>query len=715
MKIFNSLLLLFIWLGISNDVFSQVKWEKIASGTWRVEAGCPEKVNLLSELSNRPKLDVINNMSEAKIPIDTNEINFQFVDSKTYLRFPLDKGEHIYGLGLNFKTVEQRGRVLELHMDHYGDTDNGRNHAPVPFFVSSKGYGVFVNTARYLTCYVGTSVSRDSKNPPVVKDRNTDKTWEASPYSDNLEFLIPAQGVELIIFTGKDMLDVVRRFNLYNGGGAMPPKWGLGFWHRTPTLFTSKEVDNEVAEFEKRKYPLSVIGLEPGWMSGAYPCTYEWDTTRFANPKQFVNDLLAKDIKTNVWLNPGIAPKSQLFEDIKPYTASHTQWNGLIADLTIQQAKKLMIDHWRKNIIDNGVSGYKMDENDGYDKWLWPDVALFPSGTSAEQMRQLYGSLMQKITYDDFRCKNQRTYGLVRAGNAGTSSYPYVLYNDYYDHRGFITALINSSFIGVMWTPEVRRSKTSDEWLKRIQTVCFSPLAMINAWADGTKPWSFSDVEKEVHQVMMLRMRLLPYIYTAFANYAFEGIPPVRGMNLEKGYTAQNKVEQGKLDGTKNPYAIAIKKEAKDQFMFGENILVAPMFAGEKERKVILPQGKWFDFYSGKLVGDGEVINVIAENNQIPLFVKDGGIIPMMPAKTKINKEKAPLEIRYYGSKPSKYRLYDDDGETFNYEKGEYTWIEFVVEADKTGKLNGKTIIPKSSRMWSYNGEYIFKFMTSSN
>jgi hypothetical protein len=73
----------------------------------------------------------------------------------------------------------------------------------------------------------------------------------------------------------------------------------------------------------------------------------------------------------------------------------------------------------------------------------------------------------------------------VRAGNAGTSSFPYVIYNDYYNHRDFITALINSSFIGVLWTPEVRASKTSEEWLRRMQTVCFSPVAMLDAWADG--------------------------------------------------------------------------------------------------------------------------------------------------------------------------------------------------------------------------------------
>lgn len=188
-------------------------------------------------------------MGEASLPIEKEEIKFEFIDGKTYLRFPLAKGEKIYGLGLNFKTVEQRGRIMRLHVDHYGGRDNGRTHAPVPFFVSSRGYGAFINSARYLDVYVGTAVRVDSKVPANDTDRNTDRAWSAQPYSDQLDILIPTTGVDLVLFAGKNMLDVVRRFNLYNGGGVLPPKWGLGFWQRTPTLYSDKDVLNEVAEF----------------------------------------------------------------------------------------------------------------------------------------------------------------------------------------------------------------------------------------------------------------------------------------------------------------------------------------------------------------------------------------------------------------------------------------------------------------------------------
>ena len=274
-----------------------------------------------------------------------------------------------------------------------------------------------------------------------------------------------------------------------------------------------------------------------------------------------------------------------------------------------------------------------------------------------------------------YRSENKRTYGLVRAANAGISSYPFVLYNDYYNNRDLITALINSSFIGVLWTPEVRSSNNSEDWIRRIQSVCFSPIAMLDAWASKKNPWSFPEVYDMVKKIVNLRMRLIPYIYTAFADYSFYGTPPVRAMNLEEGYSAETTIIRGKLDDTKNPYNEAIKREVKDQFMIGDNLLVAPLFEGEKERKIILPQGKWYDFYTGEFAGDGEIITVKPELDKIPVYVKDGGIIPLWPELTCIDGGKHPLEIRHYGTKTGCYELYDDDGETFDYEKGEYIRI----------------------------------------
>jgi len=311
--------------------------------------------------------------------------------------------------------------------------------------------------------------------------------------------------------------------------------------------------------------------------------------------------------------------------------------------------------------------------------------------------------------------KNQRTYGLVRANNGGGVSFPYVIYNDYYNHEDFITALINSGYAGVLWTPEARASKTAEEWLRRFQTVVFSPMAMINAWSSGTKPWSYPEVADGVKQMALLRMQMMPYWYTEFAKYHFEGTPPFRGMNTEPGFRHELKAVAS-TDLEESPYLEATTKEIKDQYMAGEYLLVAPLFTGQTTRKVILPRGKWYDFYTGEFVGDGQIITVTPGLDKIPVYVKDGGIIPMMPVRLQAPKtgEKVDLEIRYYGEKPSTYKLYDDDGETFNYEKGEYSWREIKVGRDKKGKMNG-TISAAVKGKPNTIGNVTWRFMTATS
>lgn len=703
-------ILSFSWVGLTQNP----AWEQVAPGIWKSVIGTPDQFDLLKAANVKPNLQALERLGVVDFPLPQSEIVAEISQGKTFLRFPLVHEEQLYGFGLNFKTVQQRGKIVQLHVDHYGGTDNGRTHAPVPFYVSDIGYGVFVNSARYITVYAGTAVRKDSKDAPEPRDRNTDKKWTSKPYSDAVEMLVPASGTEIYLFAGPTTLDVVRRFNLFNGGGCLPPRWGLGFTQRVKSLYTAAQVIEEAKAFAEKGYPLDFIGLEPGWQSKSYPCSFEWDKTRFPDPAGFVKTMREMGIRLNLWTNPYVSPVSPMYPKILPLTGSHTVWGGVVADLTLPAAQQIMLNQMEKDQIDLGVGGYKIDECDGYDRWLWPDVAKFPSGNSAEQIRQTYGVILQKMTTDLYREKNSRTFGLIRASNAGASSFPYVIYNDYYSHEDFITALINSSFSGVLWTPEVRGSKTGEEWVRRMQTVCFSPMAMINAWSDGTKPWSFPEVENEVKEIALLRMQLMPYFYSEFAKYHFEGTPPFRAMNLEPGFGAKVVTELKDINYSDNPYAEATTKEIKDQYMAGEYLLIAPLFKGQTEREVILPKGKWYDFYTGKLAGDGQVIKVTAGIDKIPVFVKDGGIIPMMSPLLHAPKagEKFDLEIRYYGSKPSQFQLYDDDGETFDYEKGVYSWRSLTVSHNKKGKPSG-TISKAEAGKPDNIGTVTWKMMTN--
>ncbi len=714
MKIKSILSIIFCTV-VSLSLSAAIKWTEVEPGVWKGIVGTPEDYSLLSVAGCSPAKDGFSRLPEVSLPSIADSIKGVVIDGKTSLSIPLVKKEELYGFGLNFQTVHQRGKILNLHVDHYGGKDTGRTHAPVPFYISSNGYGIFINSARYLTVYAGSGSRKDSPEAPEAKDRNTDKTWSARPYSDAVSILVPAPGAEIYLIAGPTPMDVVRRYNLLCGGGTLPPRWGLGFTQRTQKLYDAAMVEKEADEFEQMGYPLDFIGLEPGWQSKAYPCSFEWDSIRFPDPKGFVDRLLEKNVRINLWTNPYVSPHSDIYSDMYPVSGSHTVWCGIVPDLADKKAQKIWKDKLEREHIDLGVSGYKIDEVDGYDFYIWPDVATFPSGVSAEQMRQTYGLWVQRTSADLYRKRNQRTFGLVRASNAGGNSMPYVLYNDYYSHRDFITALINSGFSGVLWTPEVRGSKTAEEWLRRFQSVVFSPMAMINAWASGTKPWSFPEVADQIKEYSLLRMQMMPYWYTEFARYHFDGIPPFRAMNLEPGFNPAEAVKTELTSGNleDNPYLEAVTKEIKDQYMAGEYLLVAPMFEGEVSRTLVLPKGNWYDFYTGQYAGNGETIEVTPGLDRIPVYVKDGGIIPMMAPRLHAPKagEKVDIEIRHYGNADGAYRLYDDDGETFDYENGAYSWRDIKVERQKDGKLKGTISKPEKGKP-STTGKITWKFMT---
>ena len=235
-------------------------WKPVAPGIWSARVGVPEQIDLLKAARIEPKQAELRRLGAPALPAAMRGSIGRVADHRTFLRFPLDATEQLFGFGLNFKHVQQRKRIFNLHVDHYGNGDSGRTHAPVPFYVSSSGYGILINSARYLTVYAGTGLRRDSARPPKIRDRNTDKGWEANPDSDVVEVLVPAGGVEVYLFAGPTPLEVVQRYNLYSGGGAMPPKWGLGFTQRVPTLYTAADVSREVDEFDRHDFRSNSLG-----------------------------------------------------------------------------------------------------------------------------------------------------------------------------------------------------------------------------------------------------------------------------------------------------------------------------------------------------------------------------------------------------------------------------------------------------------------------
>jgi len=705
----------------------ELGWTEVAPGVWKGAVGQPEDLSLLGAAGAQPSKAALEAMPKAPFPFEAGAVQSTLLPWKSALRLPLGPTEDIFGLGVDFSTVRRNGAILDLHVDHWNRRAPvpGRTHAPVPLYVSSRGFAVLFDSARYLRVSIGHGVRLAAKERPPVVDRTTrtirpadpaqapiPAPWVSANRSDSIEVLAHAPGFDVYVFTGPSPLDAVRRYNLFCGGGALPPKWGLGFMTRLQTKSSAAEVLADVAMFRKHALPLDMVGLEPGWMSHAYPCSLEWDPTRFPDPSGFLSSLEKEQLHANLWFNPYLGPPhGRLHARMLPFAGSHLVWNGIVPDFTLPAARTALIQHLQEEVLrlnPRSLGGFKVDEVDGYDRYLWPETSLFPSGHDAEQLRQTYGLLIQRALFEAFRSNNRRTMGMVRGTNAGASPLPFVIYNDNYDFAEYITAVVNSGFAGVLWSPEVRGSDNPLDMLRRVQAVCLSPLALYNGWASEQKLWSHPSVLGPIREAMTLRLQLLPYFYQTFAQYHFEGTPVIRPLQLIGSPVASGSLPLGAaaLDATLNPYETpAALLEIKDQYLLGDSLLVAPIAPNVTTRKVVLPTGRWYDFYTGRLAGENQTIEVTPSLDQIPLFVRDGALIPRLAGvrqRAPAAGERPVLEVWHYGELPGRLRLYDDDGETFDFERGAFSWTELAVTRAGDGSWQGAVSSASGTPSWSY-------------
>jgi alpha-glucosidase (family GH31 glycosyl hydrolase) len=665
---------------------TSLSWRQVGPGVWRAQAGRRELLTLLTAAEAVPQRKALAGMPHVETPpIDLARTSGERVENHVVARLPLQPGEKIFGLGLQMHGANRRGGAYHLRMDHYR-SGHDRLHAPTPLYISSQGYAVLFNTARPCSIYIGVGNRLGDLDNPPQRDRNTDPDWESQPSSGAVEASVQAPGLEILLFAGPTPMDALRRYNLYCGGGALPPRWALGFWHRVPLNATADEVLQEVAEFDRRGFPLDVLGLEPGWQSTSYPGSFVWSETRFPDPAGFLGRMAERSVRINLWENPYVAERSQLYAKLQPDFGSHTVWLGAVPDLNLPRVAEVIREHHRRVGVDLGVSGYKIDEVDGYDVWLWPDHARFPSGLPGDMMRQVYGVLWQRELDRLFRTADRRTFGLVRGSNGGASRFPFAIYSDTYDHREYVTGITSAGLAGAMWCAEARSAANGEEWVRRIQTAVLSHIAQINAWSDGAHPWSFAGYEEPVRKAMLLRIELLPYLYTAFAQYHYEGAPVIRAMAL--------------VDGG----------EETDQYLLGDDLLVAPMFADATTRRVRLPQGYWYDYQTGERMGHGEAVEIRPSLDRIPMFVREGALIPTIAPQLRAGRltRGQSLIARHYGSVPGTARLYDDDGETFQYEANQLAWFRLTSPDGTQGsttKLSGDWSGTYGNIIWRHIAE----------
>lgn len=664
--------------------------ELIEPGIWKLRLGNPEDITPVQILENKIRVEELQKLTKVDVlPFSDKDFQFKITARGCVIEHPLQSSDRIYGLGLQLKSHNQTGKkkILRTNSDPVADT--GDSHAPVPFYVSTAGYGVLVDTARYVSFYCGThrkTGKGDIKQRGSQIANNTSDLYAMEKPSDekNMIIEIPSvQGVDIYIFGGPTMKDVVQRYNLFSGGGCLPTYWGLGVWYRTCGSANAEEMVKLAKDLRDSHMPCDVYGLEPGWHSHAYSCSYKWNAERISNPQLLIESLNNMDYKINLWEHVFVHPTAQFYEEIKEHSADYEVWGGLVPDFSKQEARNIFSKHHQEEFIQKGISGFKLDECDSSDycgsQWSFPDFTQFPSGMDGEQMHSLLGILYQKTLMEAFQQEDKRTFCQVRSSHALAAPYPFVLYSDLYDHRDFVRGVVNMGFTGLLWSPEVRQCDSVEELVRRIQTVVFSPQALVNAWMIPNPPWlqydfdkntrgEFLDNKEEVQEICKklfeLRMSLIPYLYSSFVKYHLEGIPPFRALVMD-------------WPEDENVF------EIDDEYMMGDSMLVAPVFVGETGRRVYLPEGGWYSFWTHELYEGGRYYEIQAELEQIPVFIKEGSLLPLAKPVEYVEKDTCfDITVYAFGDVCREFILYEDDGETFDFDKGSYNRVSITYSRD---------------------------------
>ena len=512
-----------------------------------------------------------------------------------------------------------------------------------------------------------------------------------------------AEGGELnyYFFLGPEVRRILESFTELTGRMPIPPKWSLGHHQCRYSYYPASRVLEIADRFRKEGIPADAIWLDIHYMDGFE--VFTWDKRRFPDPKKLISKLREKGFKVVVIIDPGIKASynSKIYQEgiLNDYFCKYRTgeiyygklWPGICAfpDFTDENVRRWWGDLHR-DLIKIGVEGIWNDMNEptiqSRDlRTMDPDVIHFDRGlrTPHAKNHNVYGLLECQATYEGLlrMNPNKRPFILSRAGYAGIQRYAAVWTGDNtanWEHLALqIPMLLNLGLSGVPFvgcdiggfigTP-------SPELLVRwYQIGVFVPFCRnhTNKRSYDQEPWMFGDYYKDIiRRYLKLRYRLIPYLYTCFYEHWKKGYPIMRPLLFE-------------FQDDRNTYNI------QDEFLVGDSLLIAPIIKEAiNHRLVYLPKGIWIDYWTHSPYEGPCYIEVEAPLDKVPIFVKAGSIIPMQPDMDHIDQKPVdPLILDVYPSKElSKYTLYEDDGLTLNYRKGQYCLTNFSC-IEKNGEI----------------------------
>ncbi|MCS7112560.1 MAG: glycoside hydrolase family 31 protein [Nitrososphaerota archaeon] len=569
--------------------------------------------------------------------------------------FRISADEGLYGLGQHPGIFNYRGRTVTLIQRNWD--------VAVPFLVSSRGYGILWDN------YSMTRFESFTDN-----DYCKIRFW--SEASDAIDYYL---------IYGPDIDDVVASYRKLTGDPPLLPVWAYGFWQSKERYKTQDEVIEVAKTFRDGGIPIDIIVLDWKYWGRYGWNAFKFDEEDFPDPAEMVEELhkLGVHILISIW--PIFGEETIIYNDMKgrgficPGTRCYDPFN--------EEARKLYWEYIRKAFFDIGIDGWWLDATEpetgvGWASFYTPFHSSTTAMGSGARYLNAYSLMTTKAVYEGQRSiSDKRVVILTRSAFTGQQRYSAITWSGDICHdwgilREQIPAGLNFSISGIpYWTTDIggffsgnpETDSYREVFVRWFQWGAFCPIFRVHGTTYAKEPWRFgSEYEGILVKYIRLRYRLLPYIYSHAWRVTREGYTLMRPLIM---------------DFRMDPRVIDID----DQYMFGSAIMVSPVTLPKvKARRIYLPRniGGWYDFWSGKHMDGGLQIETSTPIDIIPLHVKAGSIVPMAPL-LKYTKEKPwdPIEIRIYRGTDAVFTLYEDDGETYSYEKGEYSltpirWFE---------------------------------------
>lgn len=567
----------------------------------------------------------------------------------------LQPGEKIYGFGESFTQFDKRGEKVVLWVDDANGTQNETMYKPIPFYMSNRGYGVFMHHSTPISVDVG------------------------KYYNAVNSMMIGDDEIDLFYFIGepKDILD---EYTELTGKASMPPLWSFGFWMSRITYFSEKDGREVINQLRDLEIPADVLHFDTGWFGVDWRADYEFPEERFPNPEQMIQDFKDQGFHISLWQLPYMTPKNELYDELvqNDLAIKDRKGNIPVEDAIIDFSNPEAVD-WYQNklepLLEMGVGAIKVDFGEAA-----PENGLYHSGRTGWYEHNLYPLRYNKAVADITEEVSGNGFIWARSTWAGSQRYPVHWGGDPATTSSAMSATLRAGLsIGLtgftFWSHDIGGFTTAapEDVYRR-----WTPFGMLTSHVRShgnppTEPWEYSDEFLEgFRKADNMRYRLMPYIYSQGKYSAERGLPMFRALFVEY---------------PDDPGSWLID----DQYLFGSDMLVAPLFENVEERDVYLPPGTWID-YQTREIYEGGWHSIEAGEIPIVVLVKSGTVIPHIElAQSTKDMDWSNLELKVYSinSEPASGKIYLPEGDEVKTVIVSSENGEFVLEEDPfDGRVN---------------------------